>query len=40
VTTIGDDAFRSVNDKFILQCGVGSAAEKYARKNKINYQLA
>jgi len=39
VITIGEDAFRNVSDKFILQCGVGSVAEKFARKNKINFQF-
>ena len=39
VTEIGKDAFRGTNDKFIMQCGLGSAAENYARKNKLKFQL-
>ena len=39
VTQIGEDAFRGTNDKFIIQCGSGSAAENYARKYKLKFQL-
>lgn len=36
---IGEDVFDGVNDRFIMQCSFGSFAEKYARTNKIKYQL-
>ena len=39
VTEIGDEAFSNVHEKFILMCDFGSAAESYARKNKLKYQL-
>lgn len=39
VSEIGEDAFEDVNEKFILLCDFGSAAESYARKNKLKYQL-
>ena len=39
VVEIGEGAFDGVNDKFILQCGAGTVAESYARKNKLNFQL-
>ena len=39
VVKIGEGAFNNVHDKFILQCGPGSAAENYARNNSLNYQL-
>ena len=39
VTQIGESAFRGTNDKFIIQCGHGTVAENYARKNKLNFQL-
>lgn len=39
VTVIGEDAFENVHEKFILQCSMGSYAERYARSHKIKYQL-
>jgi hypothetical protein len=39
VTDIGESAFQNVDAKFILQCAPGSAAEQYARKYKLNFQL-
>lgn len=39
VQCIGEDVFDGVNNRFILQCSYGSFAEKYARTNKIKYQL-
>ncbi|MCL2099342.1 MAG: leucine-rich repeat domain-containing protein, partial [Oscillospiraceae bacterium] len=39
VTQIGENAFRGTNDKFIIQCRLGSAAENYARKYKLKFQL-
>lgn len=39
VKQIGLDAFTNTDNQFIIQCSFGSYAEKYARKNKIKYQL-
>ena len=39
VEKIGDNAFEGTNKMFIIQCSVGSYAEKYARSHKIKYQL-
>ena len=39
VKKIGENAFDGVNEKFILQCGAKSAAERYARANRIRFQL-
>ena len=39
VSEIGEGAFSGTNDKFVLQCSMGSFAEGYARKNKLKYQL-
>ena len=39
VSKIGEGAFAGTNDKFVLQCSMGSFAESYARKHKIKYQL-
>ena len=39
VNQIGQDAFTNTDKRFIIQCSFGSYAEKYARKNKIKYQL-
>jgi len=39
VTIIGEGAFQDVGAKFIMQCAAGSAAENYARKNRLSYQL-
>ena len=39
VKQIGQDAFTNTDKQFIIQCSFGSYAEKYARKNKIKYQL-
>lgn len=39
VVWIGEDAFENMNDKFILQCSMGSYAEDYARCHKLKYQL-
>lgn len=39
VQYIGMGAFDGVHDKFILLCGIGSYAEKYAQTHKMRYQL-
>lgn len=39
VKAIGEHAFDDMNEKFLIQCSIGSYAESYARKMKIKYQL-
>lgn len=39
VTSIGENTFSGVNDKFVLMCSYSSYAEEYARKKKLKYQL-
>lgn len=39
VRRIGNDVFSGTHEKFVLQCSMGSEAEEYARKHKIQYQL-
>lgn len=39
VTQIGNDAFDNTHKKIIVQCSMGSFAEKYCRENQIKYQL-
>ena len=39
VTQIGEEAFRGTSDRFIIQCGPGSAVEDYARKYRLKFQL-
>lgn len=39
VACIGEGAFANAGAKFILHCGPGTAAEQYARKNRLNFQL-
>ena len=40
VVHIGECAFNDLSEKFLIICGKGSCAEKYARANKINFQLS
>ena len=39
VTAIGDNAFPTENDGFLLYCADGSAAQVYARENGVAYEL-
>ncbi|MDR1137431.1 MAG: leucine-rich repeat domain-containing protein [Synergistaceae bacterium] len=39
VTAIHEGAFQNVHEKFILTCGKGSCAERYARKNSLDFQF-
>lgn len=40
VTDVGENAFRGVDDSFHLICTVHSAAEQYARKHHVTFQIA
>lgn len=40
VVEIGEGAFANTSDKFIMQCGAGTVAESYARRNKLKFQLS
>jgi hypothetical protein len=40
VVHIGENAFSDLSEKFLLICSKGSCAEKYARANKLNFQLS